>query len=141
MLRSDLMLDNHCCPIDSKCKLNGQAFCCWKQVELNTIASGFGWLGPASGLLHRSVFLTIGSFLSFRSELLIGIALIYNKWPQHSRMKCLIHEKHLNYFTANYSRPMARLLVGGTFVDILKLSGRIKNTKVPTPVKRFQILL
>merc|ERR1719391_1940579 len=47
------MLDSHCCPPDSKCKLSGRAFCCWKQVELNTIASGFGWLGPASGILHR----------------------------------------------------------------------------------------
>ena len=29
--------------------------CCWKQVELNTIASGFGWMGPASGMIHRLV--------------------------------------------------------------------------------------
>jgi len=43
MMRSDLMLDK-----DSFC-------CCWKQVELNTIASGFGWMGPASGLIHRYV--------------------------------------------------------------------------------------
>ena len=43
MMRSDLMLDK-----DSFC-------CCWKQVELNTIASGFGWMGPASGLIHRLV--------------------------------------------------------------------------------------
>ena len=43
MMRSDLMLDK-----DSFC-------CCWKQVELNTIASGFGWMGPASGMIHRSV--------------------------------------------------------------------------------------
>ena len=34
---------------------SGKAFCCWKQVELNTIASGFGWLGPASGMIHRLV--------------------------------------------------------------------------------------
>jgi len=55
MLRSDLMLDNHCCPPESDCKFDGQVFCCWKQVELNTIASGFGWLGPASGILHRYI--------------------------------------------------------------------------------------
>lgn len=30
--------------------------CCCKQVEINTIASGFGWLGPASTLIHRSVW-------------------------------------------------------------------------------------
>eukprot|EP00088_Acartia_fossae_P025268 TRINITY_DN2609_c0_g1_i12.p1 TRINITY_DN2609_c0_g1~~TRINITY_DN2609_c0_g1_i12.p1 ORF type:complete len:499 (+),score=129.13 TRINITY_DN2609_c0_g1_i12:292-1788(+) len=52
MLRSDLMLDNHCCT-DDACKKIGKSYCCWKQVELNTIASGFGWLGPASGILHR----------------------------------------------------------------------------------------
>ena len=34
---------------------SGKAYCCWKQVELNTIASGFGWLGPASGMIHRLV--------------------------------------------------------------------------------------
>merc|ERR1719187_1033994 len=52
MLRSDLMLDTHkpTCKV-SPCK----PFCCWKQVELNTIASGFGWMGPASGLIHKYV--------------------------------------------------------------------------------------
>jgi len=55
MLRSDVMLNNHCCPQVSQCKKFGQAFCCWHQVELNTIAAGFGWLGPASGLIHRYV--------------------------------------------------------------------------------------
>jgi len=54
MLRSDLMLDSHCCT-DVACKKAGKSFCCWKQVELNTIASGFGWLGPASGIIHRYV--------------------------------------------------------------------------------------
>lgn len=29
-----------------------------RQVEINTIAAGFGWLGPASGDLHRSAALT-----------------------------------------------------------------------------------
>jgi glutathione synthase len=32
-------------------------YCCWKQVEVNTIASGFGWLGPASASIHRSASL------------------------------------------------------------------------------------
>ncbi|XP_057654245.1 glutathione synthetase-like isoform X2 [Diorhabda carinulata] len=30
-------------------------FCNWKLIEINTIAAGFGWLGPASGLLHRYI--------------------------------------------------------------------------------------
>lgn len=46
MIRSDLMLDSHPCE-------QGAPYCCWKQVEINTIASGFGWMGPASGLIHR----------------------------------------------------------------------------------------
>ena len=50
MLRSDLMLETHPCSTFSP-------FCCWKQVEINTIASGFGWMGPASGLIHRYIFL------------------------------------------------------------------------------------
>lgn len=29
------------------------AYCCWKQVEINTIASGFGHLGPASKTIQR----------------------------------------------------------------------------------------
>jgi len=61
MLRSDLMLDQHICcqcgtcSAERRCEKSGKSFCSWKQVELNTIASGFGWLGPASGLLHRYV--------------------------------------------------------------------------------------
>jgi len=47
MIRSDLMLDTHPCAVSD--------FCCWKQVEINTIASGFGWMGPASGILHRYI--------------------------------------------------------------------------------------
>ena len=50
MIRSDIMLDTHPVPTSSP-------FCCWKQVEINTIASGFGWMGPASGLIHRYIFL------------------------------------------------------------------------------------
>lgn len=52
ILRSDIMLDTSCCEKDSE-KL--KPHCCWKQVEINTIASGFGWLGPASTQLHKFV--------------------------------------------------------------------------------------
>ena len=57
--------DYLCLRLDSNCKVlkglelfpqSGQAYCCWKQVELNTIASGFGWMGPASGMIHRLVY-------------------------------------------------------------------------------------
>jgi len=66
MMRSDLMLDkHHCCkcgdcPPERQCEKSGQAYCCWKQVELNTIASGFGWMGPASGMIHRYVVAEAG---------------------------------------------------------------------------------
>lgn len=52
LLRSDLMLDTSC-PKES-CR-NHKPYCCWKQVEINTIASGFGWLGPAATKLHKYV--------------------------------------------------------------------------------------
>jgi len=63
MMRSDIMLDNQCCPTSDEtscCKKRGTFFCCWKQVELNTIASGFGWMGPASTLLHNYVVGELG---------------------------------------------------------------------------------
>lgn len=47
ILRSDVMLE-------STCRENiDDVYCCWKQVEINAIASGFGWLGPASKVIHR----------------------------------------------------------------------------------------
>ncbi len=42
MLRSDVMLET------SDKAVSGQ-----KQVEINSIASGFAWLGPASSMLHK----------------------------------------------------------------------------------------
>ncbi|XP_020808427.1 glutathione synthetase isoform X1 [Drosophila serrata] len=36
------------------------AYCCWKQVEINTIASGFGHLGPASKTIQRFVLSELG---------------------------------------------------------------------------------
>lgn len=50
LVRSDLMLESSCGPNKEKCK---RPYCCWKQVEINTIASGFGHLGPISRELHR----------------------------------------------------------------------------------------
>lgn len=72
MIRSDIMLETQCydqelnpCKCE-KCdhrrdgqkepdlkKVRSRSFCCWKQVEINTIASGFGHLGPMSGAIHR----------------------------------------------------------------------------------------
>ncbi|XP_076277357.1 glutathione synthetase isoform X1 [Lasioglossum baleicum] len=58
ILRSDLMLDTKC-PIEDTHN-NSIPYCCWKQVEINTIASGFGWLGPASTKLHKYMLTELG---------------------------------------------------------------------------------
>jgi Eukaryotic glutathione synthase, ATP binding domain len=56
LIRSDIMLESACfgqeCAPECSTLKTGP-YCCWKQVEINTIASGFGWLGPASGQIHR----------------------------------------------------------------------------------------
>lgn len=57
MLRSDLMLDTSCPKKDTEMI---KSHCCWKQVEINTIASGFGWLGPAATQLHKFVLQELG---------------------------------------------------------------------------------
>ncbi|KAL0118035.1 hypothetical protein PUN28_009015 [Cardiocondyla obscurior] len=56
ILRSDLMLATNC-PENDKIH---ECYCCWKQIEINTIASGFGWLGPASTELHKFVLQELG---------------------------------------------------------------------------------
>ncbi|KAG7205148.1 hypothetical protein KM043_005517 [Ampulex compressa] len=53
LLRSDIMLETTC-PRDGTQQRKTQ-HCCFKQVEINTIASGFGWLGPAATQLHKYV--------------------------------------------------------------------------------------
>ncbi|EDV38579.2 uncharacterized protein Dana_GF19360, isoform C [Drosophila ananassae] len=47
---------------EQKMKAKGvpSAYCCWKQVEINTIASGFGHLGPASKTIQRFVLSELG---------------------------------------------------------------------------------
>lgn len=69
MIRSDLMLEsscevdwkfqkNACCVpscVDTKC-----IYCCFKQVEINTIAAGFGHLGPASRAIQEYVLREMG---------------------------------------------------------------------------------
>jgi len=61
MMRSDLMLDSGTCQTTcDDCDPISSPYCCFKQVEINTIASGFGWMGPASGLIHRYVLGEIG---------------------------------------------------------------------------------
>ncbi|XP_054003180.1 glutathione synthetase-like [Hylaeus anthracinus] len=58
ILRSDLMLETNCS--QEEMEKNCLPYCCWKQVEINTIASGFGWLGPASTELHKFVLRELG---------------------------------------------------------------------------------
>ncbi|XP_071448496.1 glutathione synthetase-like isoform X1 [Hetaerina americana] len=71
LIRSDLMLESdpetcigkECCPknvIEKQGRVLCNPYCCWKQVEVNTIASGFGWLGPASRVIQRYVLQELG---------------------------------------------------------------------------------
>lgn len=48
------------------------AYCCWKQVEINTIASGFGHLGPASKTIQRCL-LSLSHCLSHSISIYIHI--------------------------------------------------------------------
>ncbi|XP_071865119.1 glutathione synthetase isoform X2 [Bombus fervidus] len=65
ILRSDLMLDTSCPQEDTNKKCI--PYCCWKQVEINTIASGFGWLGPASTELHKFVLRELGYYKEIKN--------------------------------------------------------------------------
>ncbi|XP_026332661.1 glutathione synthetase-like isoform X3 [Hyposmocoma kahamanoa] len=57
MLRSDIMLESRCQHGESQCDKH-TPYCSWKQVEINSIASGFGHLGPSYSLgLFRSDYL------------------------------------------------------------------------------------
>ncbi|XP_063218314.1 glutathione synthetase-like isoform X1 [Bacillus rossius redtenbacheri] len=58
LFRSDIMLETICTRngVPSMC----EPYCCWKQVEINTIASGFGWLGPSSSAVQRYVLQELG---------------------------------------------------------------------------------
>lgn len=59
LIRSDLMLEGKKCEDEVKCK--GQCYCfCRKQVEINTIASGFGHLGPISRTIHKFIMQELG---------------------------------------------------------------------------------
>lgn len=57
LLRSDLMLDSSC---QEDCDGVKQPFCCWKQVEINSIASGMAGLGPLATKFHRFVLNELG---------------------------------------------------------------------------------
>ncbi|XP_075222153.1 glutathione synthetase-like isoform X1 [Lycorma delicatula] len=57
-VRADMMLETVCCYPD----IEEQSYCCWKQIEINTIASGFGWLGPAGVHLHRFILQELGHY-------------------------------------------------------------------------------
>lgn len=66
-IRSDLMLESSC-DYQTKCrsstaKVQGEGqclYCCFKQVEINTIAAGFGHLGPISRAVQEYVLRELG---------------------------------------------------------------------------------
>lgn len=53
LIRSDIMLETRC---GDNNETKTKCYCCWKQVEINTIASGFGHLGPISKEIQRCIF-------------------------------------------------------------------------------------
>lgn len=56
------------------------AYCCWKQVEINTIASGFGHLGPASKTIQRcllSLSLSLSLYIYIYIHIHIPISLSF----------------------------------------------------------------
>ncbi|XP_038218314.1 glutathione synthetase-like isoform X1 [Zerene cesonia] len=59
MLRSDIMLESRCPHTESQCAKH-TPYCSWKQVEINSIASGFGHLGPVSREIQSYVMRQLG---------------------------------------------------------------------------------
>ncbi|XP_026332659.1 glutathione synthetase-like isoform X1 [Hyposmocoma kahamanoa] len=59
MLRSDIMLESRCQHGESQCDKH-TPYCSWKQVEINSIASGFGHLGPVSREIQSYVLRQFG---------------------------------------------------------------------------------
>lgn len=55
LIRSDTMLETSKNCFQRKCSeaASNRPYCCVAMVEINTIASGFGHLGPSSRLLQR----------------------------------------------------------------------------------------
>ncbi|XP_060807242.1 glutathione synthetase isoform X1 [Amyelois transitella] len=59
MLRSDIMLESRCPHTENKCGKH-TPYCSWKQVEINSIASGFGHLGPVSREIQSYILRSMG---------------------------------------------------------------------------------
>ncbi|XP_050552383.1 glutathione synthetase [Spodoptera frugiperda] len=70
MLRSDIMLESRCPHTENQCAKH-TPYCSWKQVEINSIASGFGHLGPVSREIQRIKYLQSVSLGLFRSDYLM----------------------------------------------------------------------
>ncbi|RVE41532.1 hypothetical protein evm_013817 [Chilo suppressalis] len=59
MLRSDIMLESRCPHTEKQCAKH-TPYCSWKQVEINSIASGFGHLGPVSREIQSYILRQLG---------------------------------------------------------------------------------
>ncbi|CAH2097554.1 unnamed protein product [Euphydryas editha] len=59
MLRSDIMLESRCPHTENQCAKH-TPYCSWKQVEINSIASGFGHLGPVSREIQSYILRQMG---------------------------------------------------------------------------------
>ncbi|XP_075985778.1 glutathione synthetase-like isoform X1 [Anticarsia gemmatalis] len=59
MLRSDIMLESRCPHTENQCAKH-TPYCSWKQVEINSIASGFGHMGPKTREIQSYILRQLG---------------------------------------------------------------------------------
>lgn len=59
MLRSDIMLESRCPHTENQCAKH-TPYCSWKQVEINSIASGFGHMGPKTTEIQSYILRQLG---------------------------------------------------------------------------------
>ncbi|KAJ8925857.1 hypothetical protein NQ315_009709 [Exocentrus adspersus] len=96
LVRNDVMLE--AVRSDSpnmKCGSEHMPDCCLKQVEFNTIASGFGWLGPVSAEIQRFVLQELGYFENIgnlpENNALAGLCQgMLEAWKIYGRPKAVI---------------------------------------------------
>uniref|UniRef100_A0A8D8BM03 (northern house mosquito) hypothetical protein n=1 Tax=Culex pipiens TaxID=7175 RepID=A0A8D8BM03_CULPI len=118
------MLETKC---ENSCQVQcsrAKPYCCWKQVEINCIASGFGHLGPASRVVQR--FLALWPFiivLYFYFIIVTFISTAPGVFPSslHSLGKSLPHLSftHSKKKTSSLIHPLNSSLAQN-LIDILK---------------------
>ncbi|KAJ8870431.1 hypothetical protein PR048_029453 [Dryococelus australis] len=128
LLRSDIMLE-------TTCTRNGvmatcDPYCCWKQVEINTIASGFGWLGPSSAAIQSGKFVasrTSSWFVCTSSTAEHELSKIINNGPVFDRVSNMTGEFRGLKTITQKQRPLAIYVHCGNHSLNLALQDCVKN--------------